>query len=77
MPTIEFELESAVGPRVKVWGEVDAGEVNAACPDGWEVDWDTTPANLDSTREGERGYAHPLRAAHGNPLPAGQGCYPD
>lgn len=56
----EFDLKSAVGPRVKIWGEIDADEVNEATPEGWEVDWDTTPATLDSTREGERGYAHPL-----------------
>jgi len=74
--SIEFEIDGAVGPRVKVWGDVDAGEVDAACPDGWEVDWDTTPANLDSTRNGERGYAHPLRAAYGTALPAGR-SYPD
>jgi hypothetical protein len=63
MPTIEFDLQSAVGPRVKVYGDVDAEEVDAQVPDGWEVDWETTPANLDSTREGERGFAHPLRSA--------------
>ena len=61
MPTIEFELDSAVGPRVKIWGSSDAAEVDAQAPDGWVVDWDTTPANLDSTRDGQRGYAHPLR----------------
>jgi hypothetical protein len=57
---IEFDFAGTVGPRVKVWGDVDAAEVDAACPDGWEIDWNTTPANLDSTRDGERGYSHPL-----------------
>jgi hypothetical protein len=60
MATIEYETESAVGPRVLVWGEADEEEVEAGCPDGWTVDWDTTPASLASTRDGERGYAHPL-----------------
>lgn len=62
---IEVELESAVGPRVKVWGNVDGADVDAAIPDGWEVDWETPPANLDSTRDGECGYAHPLRRCGG------------
>ena len=59
--SFEFDLTSAaVGPRVKVWGEVDAGEVDAACPDGWEVDWNTSPSPLSTTRDGKRGFAHPL-----------------
>ncbi len=70
MATVEFELEGAVGPRVKVWGEVDEAEVNAACPDGWEIDWETTPANLDSTRDGERGFARPLRKGRIYHLPS-------
>lgn len=62
MAAIEFDVANrAVGPRVMVWGEIDQFVVDAHCPDGWEVDWETTPANLDSKRNGERGYAHPLR----------------
>lgn len=61
MATIEFELDSAVGPRVLVWGDADAAYVDAQTPVGWAVDWETTPANLDSVRDGKRGYAHPLR----------------
>jgi hypothetical protein len=77
MATFEFDFTSkAVGPRVKIWGEIDAGEVDTACPDGWEVDWNTTPANLDSMRDGEKGYSHPLCAAYGLPLPAGH-SYPE
>jgi hypothetical protein len=60
-PMVEFDLTSAVGPRVKIWGDVDAGEVEAMCPEGWAVDWETSPAHLDSQRNGERGFAHPLR----------------
>ena len=57
----EFDIENAaVGPRVKIWGEVDADDVEVRCPPGWGVDWETTPASLDSTRGGARGYAHPL-----------------
>lgn len=59
---IEIELTGAAGPRVKVWGDVDAAEFEAHVPAGWAVDWETTPANLDSTRDGQRGYAHPLIA---------------
>ena len=69
--SFEFDLTSAaVGPRVKVWGDVDTEEVDAACPDGWEVDWNTSPSPLSSTRDGERGFAHPLCEAYGTPLPA-------
>jgi hypothetical protein len=60
-PMVEFELESAVGPRVMVWGDVSIEEVEAMCPEGWEVDWETTPANLSSQRNGKRGYSYPLR----------------
>jgi len=37
--TIEWDpTNEVVGPRVLVWGDVDSGEVDAACPEGWEVD---------------------------------------
>jgi hypothetical protein len=63
MADFEFDLDNvAVGPRVLVWGYVDAHEIEAACPAGWEVDWDTVPATLDSMRDGKRGLAHPLVA---------------
>ena len=59
-PIVEVEVESAVGPRVLVWGDADCAEVESALPAGWTVDWATPPSPLSSVREGERGYAHPL-----------------
>jgi hypothetical protein len=37
--TVTVELESAVGPRVLVTGEVDASDVESEIPAGWGVDW--------------------------------------
>lgn len=39
---IEVELESAVGPRVMIWGDADHEEIEAELPVGWRVhdeDW--------------------------------------
>jgi hypothetical protein len=37
--TVTVELESAVGPRVLVAGEVEASDVELEVPVGWAVDW--------------------------------------
>jgi hypothetical protein len=71
--TIEVDTtNAAVGPVVRVWGDADREQIDAELPDGWAVDWETTPAPLSSTRDGERGFAHPLRRAVQSPTPSAE-----
>jgi hypothetical protein len=48
------ERDSAVGPRVRWWGEVPAKEIEDNLTDGWQVDW----SNVVDTVSG--GQAAPL-----------------
>lgn len=55
---IEVVLDSANGPKVTYPKSADADDVEAAVPQGWEVDWETTPADVRGGRK-----ASPLRKA--------------
>lgn len=55
----EIELESPNGPKVVYSKNTPAEEIEAAIPVGWEVDWETTPADVGLTRK-----ASPLYKKH-------------
>lgn len=47
---IDVEIESAVGPRIVYPASGLASDVDDAAPEGWEIDWDTTPAQCGRGR---------------------------
>lgn len=61
---IEVELDSAVGPRVRVWGlaeradwataDMEQAEIEAAIPEGWDVSWG------NEVRTDSGGWSYPL-----------------
>lgn len=55
---ISIDLDSPNGSKVVYSESGLASDVEAAVPEGWEVDWDTTPANAGRARK-----ASPLRRA--------------
>lgn len=56
MSKIEINLDSANGPKVTYPRGTAAEDVEAEVPAGWEVDWETTPADVLGGRR-----ASPLR----------------
>lgn len=48
---IEVVLESANGPKIVYAQDADGDEVDAAAPEGWRVDWETTPADCGVGRK--------------------------
>lgn len=44
-PEVDVEMESAVGPRIIYPAKCDGDLVDSHAPEGWEVDWQTTPAD--------------------------------
>jgi hypothetical protein len=56
-PEVDIELESPVGPRIIYPAKCDGDIVDARVPEGWEVDWQTTPADYSVGRK-----SSPLRA---------------
>lgn len=41
---ITFETDSPTGPRVTYSSGTSGDTIDAECPEGWEVDWETSPA---------------------------------
>ncbi len=54
---ILVELDSAVGPRVRARGDVDAADIDAEIPSGWSVDYSS------GVRTDSGGWSYPLVAA--------------
>lgn len=54
---ITCDLDGPTGPRVQYPIGADTDDVNAAAPDGWEVDWDS-----EGQRDNRTGWCwRPLR----------------
>lgn len=50
-PEITVDLESANGPKVTYPAGTDGEIVDMAIPEGWEVDWETAPADVVGGRK--------------------------
>lgn len=51
---IEVDLDSPNGPKIAYPDDALAAAVDAAVPEGWEVDYDTTPADCGRGRKARR-----------------------